>query len=184
MFMKKIIITIVMVVLVLCSGFLTFLLLSTPKPKTFEGKGLTIELASDFKVVDSENWQFYAENKDIAFMANRIGKLSTIKDADGKEFKLTNFTLQSYLSFTLAMYNLSAENNTISIYDIDLYNESAKEAKMYYCYYTDADGKYAYMMFVKESDNFFYTMNLACDADKLNVFRTRMLQYAISVDVE
>ena len=182
--MKKVLVTIVMVILVLCSGFLTFLLLTTPRAKTFEGKGLKVELASDFEVIDSEKWQFYAENKDIAFMANRIGKLSTIKDSEGKEIKLVDFSLQSYLSFTLAMYNLGTKDNAISIYSVDTYNESSHETKMYYCYYTDAEGKYAYMMVVKESENFFYTMNIACDADELSVHRTKMLQYAISVDVE
>jgi hypothetical protein len=53
-----------------------------------------------------------------------------------------------------------------------------------YCYYTDANQKYAYMLVTAESDNFFYTINIACDYEDLEESRLKMLEYAISIEVE
>lgn len=180
--MKKVFVSIIMVVLLLISGFLAYLLITTPRVKEFEKKGITIQLESDFEVVESENWDFYVANDEIAFMANRHGKASTIKGPGDVDIKLTDFTLSSYLSFILALYGINTEEdkeNNVTIYNVDTYGSG-----FYYCYYKDGTGKYAYMLFVKQNENFFYTMNLACAADKLDDYRTKMLQYAISVEVE
>lgn len=188
-FMKKVLVSFIIFILILGSGFLGYLLVTTPKPKTFEGKGVTVELLSDFKVFESEKWQFYAENKDIAFMSERVGKLSTITDKNGNKLSFSTFTLETYLNFILATNQLFTEDGENSSYDVDIYeaeiySESPLKGQMYYCYYKDYEGNFAYMLVVRESENFFYTINIACDADQLNAYRTKMLQYAMSIDVE
>ena len=111
--MKKVFVSIIMVVLLLISGFLAYLLITTPRVKEFEKKGITIQLESDFEVVESENWDFYVANDEIAFMANRHGKASTIKGPGDVDIKLTDFTLSSYLFFILALYGINTEEDKL-----------------------------------------------------------------------
>ena len=157
--MKKIIVSVSIAVLVLICGFLTFLLVTAPKDKVFEKRGVTVQLESDFKVIDTEKWDFYAENSKYAFMSNRIGKKSNITTPDGKTtLELTNFTLSSYLSLILATYGMSSDPNQpnyTTVYYVDTYGSA-----FYYCYYKDANDKYGYMLMVKESLNYFYTINI------------------------
>lgn len=178
-FMKKVIISISIVVLVLISGFLTFILVTTPRTKKFEGRGVEITLASDFKIVENENYDFYVTNDEIYFMSTRLGKLSNITDTNGTKHELSKLTLNSYLALVLATYGLGTEDNNISIYYMENYYED-----FYYCYYKDGNSNYAYMLIVADSENFFYTMNIACAADKIDEYRTKMLQYAITIEVE
>ena len=180
--MKKILVSIFMVILILISGFLAYLVLTTPKAKVFEKKGVTVELTSDFKEVKTEKWDFYVENAEYAFMSNRFSKKSTFETPNGVELELSTLTLQSYLSLILAAYGLSSDEsqaNATTIYYVDTYGSG-----FYYCYYKDAEAKYAYMLLVKESLNYFYTVNIACDADDLNDSRAQMLQYAVTVTVD
>ena len=182
--MKKGLSTICIVVLLLVSAFLAFLVVTTPREKVFEKRGVTVVLESDFKVVETEKWDFYAENDEYAFMSTRISKKSEIpsKEEGKPAVKLENLTLQAYLSLTLAAYGISVDENdgnTITIYYADTFGSG-----FYYCYYKDGSGKYGYMLLVKESLNYFYTMNIACDADQLNSSKTKMLQYAVTVTVD
>lgn len=182
-FMKKVIVSISIVVLLLVSGFLAFLLITEPRAKEFEGRGVVVTLESDFKKVDNENWDFYVENSEIAFMSNRFGKLSNF-ETEGGTISLKELNLQTYTNLILAVYQVGTEENPITTYTIERYNKSVKEGQLIYCYYKDATGKYAYMLVTAESDNFFYTINIACDAEDLEENRIKMLQYAISIDVE
>ena len=181
--MKKSISIICIVVLALVSGFLTFLLVTTPREKVFEKRGVTVTLESDFKVVETEKWDFYAENDEIAFMSTRISKMSEIKPQDGQTgIKLEGLSLAAYLSLTLASYGISVEGdaeNKTTVYYADTFGDG-----FYYCYYKDASEKYGYMLLVKSSLNYFYTMNFACDADQLDNNKTKMLQYAVTVKVD
>lgn len=182
-FMKKVLVSISIVVLILVVGFLSFLLVTQPRAKVFEGRGVVVTLESDFKEVDSEKWDFYVENDEIAFMSNRFGKLSNFETETG-QINLKDFNLQSYANLILAVYEIGTEENPISTYTIERYNKSVKEGELIYCYYKDSAEKYAYMLVLAESDNFFYTINIACDAEDLEANRVKMLQYAISIDVE
>ena len=176
--MKKIIYPICLSVLVVVAGVLCFLLLNTVKPKTFEGRGVEVTLSSDYKVKESQAWDFYVENGDIAFMSNRIGKLSQIGEGDNK-ISLQTLNLQAYLVLTLAAYKIDEEN--ITIYEVEKYD--LKDSFLY-CYYTDAEQKYAYLLMVKESENFFYTINVSCDNSKLTDLRDELLAIAVTVRVE
>jgi uncharacterized protein YxeA len=185
--MKKVLVSITIVVLVLICGFTTFLLLTTPRAKQFEGRGVVVTLESDFKVYENENWDFYVENDEIAFMSNRFGKLSNFPNANGEgSISLKDFSLKSFTNFVLAQYHIGGEDdeNPISIYYIERYHKNVNEGQIMYCYYTDANQKYAYMLVTAESDNFFYTINIACDYEDLEESRLKMLEYAISIEVE
>ena len=182
--MKKVFVSITIVILLLIVGFLSYLLLSEPREKEFEGRGVTVTLESDFKPVESKNWDFYVENEEIAFMCNRFGKLSNFKDENGNEISLKDFGLSTFTNFVLTVYKIGTKENPISTYSIERYNKEVKEGQLIYCYYKDAEGKYAYMLVTAESDNFFYTINIACDAEDLDEYRVKMLQYAISIDIE
>ena len=185
--MKKVLISISFVVLILICGFTTFLLVTTPRAKEFEGRGIVVTLESDFKVYKNENWDFYVENDEIAFMSNRFGKLSTFPSVNGQgDISLKDFSLKSFTNFVLAQYKIGGENNEnqVSIYYIERYHKNVNEGQLIYCYYTDANQKYAYMLVTAESDNFFYTINIACDYEYLDANRLKMLEYAISIEVE
>ena len=115
--------------------------------------------------METEKWDFYAENDEYAFMSTRISKKSEIpsKEEGKPAVKLENLTLQAYLSLTLGAYGISVDENdgnTITIYYADTFGSG-----FYYCYYKDGSGKYGYMLLVKESLNYFYIEELHNCAD-------------------
>jgi len=180
--MKKVLLSMSFVVLLLVVGFLSFLLLTEPRAKVFEKRGVTVTLESDFKVYESENWNFYVENDEIAFMSNRFGKLSEFTYGEGEDQKkvsLKDFSLDTFMNLVLTLYGIDTPENPVTKYTIDAYDNY-----FYYCYYFDGNEKYAYMFLTAETDNFFYVVNIACDADAFNDSRVKMLQYAVSIEFE
>ncbi len=151
------------------------------KSEIFEDKGVKIKLTSDFEEVDVEQWDYYLENDTIAFMSNRIGKLSQIEGANGESLKLLDLSLQQFLVVALQLNGITMEQ--ISIYKVET-DKSDKD--FYYCYYSveAKENTYGYMMMVMESDNFFYTMNFSTDYDVFEENKSLLLSYAVTIEIE
>lgn len=151
---------------------LTFFLTGCGVKETeFKGGGVTVTLTSDFKEYESDNWNYYLENKDVAFMTKRVNFQSTIG-----EVNLSKLTLNDYLNLVLSTNNIKA----------DTYIVEGINGTFYYCFYTsykDYNDNYAYMLMVMKGKEHFYNMNFCCDYDDREVYQQQFLQYAVTISV-
>lgn len=165
--MKKFILCLSVIILTIClTGCMG-------KTERFEGKGVSIVLPSDFEVVETEKWDFYVENDEVAIMSNRLGRWTSIEDANGNKISLSILPLKTYYEMVLTAYKL----------EVDTYFVEGYRSTFYYCYYTVGED-YGYMMMVAATEGYFYTINLCVDYGVFQESKQQLLEYAISIELE
>jgi hypothetical protein len=138
------------------------------KPMEFSGSGITITLNDNFLQGTSDAVAFYLESTNHIFMGNRESK------QDLTEYDI--FDLEDYIEAMIEGIETAS--------DIESYSDD--ETEFYYAYYTSTiDGdNFGYMLVVMEGQNYFYAMNFACFANKLDKNKTQYMNWAKTIRVE
>ena len=140
------------------------------KDQTYTGGGVSIRLKSDFKEYDHPSWDYYLYNDDqVAFMVTRYTRHQTLQGVD-----LSKLTLEEYMNFCIATNEFEA---TVFIVErpIDQFDPFC------YCYFTDANDKFGYMMIVMTDENYYYNMCLSTTYEDFQNSKQMLMEYSITI---
>lgn len=137
------------------------------EPMEFSGSGITITLNDNFLEGTSDAVDFFLESTNHLFMGNRESK------EDLTEYDI--FTSEDYIEAMMDGIETAS--------DIEFYTDD--ETEFYYAYYTSTvDGDtFGYMIVVMEGDHYFYAMNFACFANRLEKNKAQYLTWAKTIRV-
>lgn len=163
--MKKIILILLFILTLSLTGCT-----SKVEEKEFTGAGLTIRLTSEFKEYEHKSWDLYlSTDTSVAFMARRYTKHQIVQNVD-----LSTLSNEGYMNFCIANNGFEA-----TVYHVERPVDSFDP--FCYCYFTDANSKYGYMMIVMSNDNYFYNINLSTTYADFQDSKQMLMEYAVTI---
>ena len=129
-------------------------------------------LIEKFGFMPNGNRTYYLYNsQSIAFMVKRYTRHQTLQGVD-----LSELNMEGYMKFCMVTNEFEA-----TIFHVE------RPLEMFdpfvYCYFTDANDKYGYMMIVMCDEDYFYNINLSTTYEDFQESKQLLMEYAITIKI-
>lgn len=140
--------------------------------KVFSGGGVSIKLTSDFQEYEHDRWDYYLYNsQSIAFMVKRYTRHQTLQGVD-----LSELNMEGYMKFCMVTNEFDATIFHVER-PLDMFDPFV------YCYFTDVNDKYGYMMIVMCDEDYFYNINLSTTYEDFQESKQLLMEYAVTIKI-